>query len=166
MRTVVPHSRALCYDAGMADNPYQAPQTRNEVRVASAWRRHSSIWLITFGILASIALVAGLVGSVLLLNYVDGRPLLTGEHADQVMRLLWETVEAILVCAVLGPGLLLAGLATRQLIRWRTAGIAMLVVLVPISAYVAWWWPHVSNDLMPAQQQTRVIMIPNGKGEI
>jgi hypothetical protein len=162
----MPHSRALWYHIGMADNPYQSPQTRSEVRLASAWRRHVSIWLITFGILASVALVSNLVGSALVLKNTGDGPLPAGDFADQLMVKLWETVEVILVCTVLGPGLLLSGLATRQHIRWRTAGITMLVVLIPTAAYLAWWWPYVRNDLLPAQQQTHAMRTPHGEIEI
>jgi hypothetical protein len=166
VNAVMPHSRALWYHIGMADNPYQSPQTRSEVRLASAWRRHVSIWLITFGILASVALVSNLVGSALVLKNTGDGPLPAGEFADRLMAELWETVEVVLVCTVVGPGLLLSGLATRQLIRWRTAGIAMVVVLIPISAYVAWWWPYVKKDLTPTKQQHNAMRNLHGEGEI
>ena len=48
----MPHPGALCYDVGMAENPYQAPQTRHEVPLLPAWRRHLSIPLIIVRVLA------------------------------------------------------------------------------------------------------------------
>jgi hypothetical protein len=105
---------SLCYDVGMADNPYQAPQTRREVTLLlPAWRRLVSIPLIMFGGFFTLNLVL-IIGGTLVELVIK---IVTGRMSNDVPRN--EILIYGLALGPIAPGLVFSGLAMRRIVRGR-----------------------------------------------
>ena len=133
----------------MAENPYQAPQTRHEITLAAAWRRHLSLPAIILGVLASLVLLSGLTRSVLILIDLLQSPRMLMYHRELKEFLIWCPL-----LAAIGPALFLSGLALRRIIRW-TYVIAITVGLVlTISVYMIWWYTEMNQVLAQHERDT------------
>jgi hypothetical protein len=133
----------------MADNPYQAPQTRQEVTLLPAWRRHLSNLLIIVGLVFLALLVlmsAATVAQLVILNRVQGV-----FEPEYVKTRLKQTDQVSIVCLVLAPlapGLFLCGLALRDIMSWKRTCITILVLALVLSTYFFWWRSESERLLM------------------
>jgi hypothetical protein len=131
----------------MADNPYQAPQTRDEVALLPAWRRHLSNVLVILGVLGTFLLALVLVQSVHLM--ANGTGTAMNPFVLHNPEMLWRVAVSAAVLGLVGPGFILSGLAIRRVLRGHYAGAAVAILLIVLSIYLSWWWPRV-----PVMQQT------------
>jgi hypothetical protein len=134
----------------MAENPYQAPQTRHEVPLLPAWRRRLSNLLIIVGLLAVVLLalmIAATVGQLIILNRFHGT--LEDEHVQTTLTQMREVLVCGLVLAPTAPGLLFSGLAIRRMIPRKLATTIILALTIAVSAYMLWWWSEAKHLLQP-----------------
>jgi hypothetical protein len=133
--------------SGMADNPYQAPQTRHDVTLPPAWRRHISLPLIILGVLAGVLLTTGLVRSILLLVELLQSPGMLMFHSDLMTFMIWCPV-----LAATAPGSFLSGLALRRIIRWTYVVTITIGLALTVSAYMLWWYSETKQVLAQHEQ--------------
>lgn len=121
----------------MADNPYQAPQTRHEVTLLPVWQRHLSLPLIMFGALAVVGLAFAVAASIITMLELTNTPGLLMSDGE-----LSGILIACLILAACASGFFLSGLALRRIMRWNLVAMIVVVITTTVAVYMSWWYPE------------------------